>query len=305
MRPATALLRSSLLTLLVLLPATLRAQQSFTGHVVRVLDGDTLVVSRNGQELTVRLYGIDCPEGDQAFGQAASEFLKGRLAEGTSVSVLPHDRDSAGRTVGELFTAEGQNVAELLLRNGLAWWYHWYAPEQRLLGFLETEARARRLGLWADANPTPPWAFRTLPRETPAASPPPSGIETKITIRETPAPPVPAVQASQKVFILGEGGRFHLANCRALTRGKPAREVALAEALALGNTACPVCHPLSPATSVLKTTPTGKASGVVYVTTAGRKYHREGCRELDARTKPISRALAEVQGYTACPRCRP
>jgi endonuclease YncB( thermonuclease family) len=304
---ATRAIRSSLLLLLLLLPGALLAQQSFSGRVVRVIDGDTLVVNRNGQDVTVRLYGIDCPEGDQAFGQAATEFLKGKLPEGSPVSVTAHDRDASGRTVAEVFTADGQSTGELLVRSGLAWWYHWYAPEQRILGFLETEARAKRLGLWADASPTPPWSYRTLPHETPAVTPPPPGIETRIMIRETPPPSAAAGSAQQKVFLDPDGERFHLRSCRTLSRSKTVVEMTVQEALARGKTACPVCHPLAPAAVEQKAVrpAAGKASGVVFITSTGRKYHREGCRELDASKKPITRGLAEVQGYTPCSKCKP
>ena len=48
---------------------------------------------------------------------------------------------------------------------GLAWWYRKYAKEQTLgdqalYEAAEAEARARRVGLWADREPMPPWEFR-------------------------------------------------------------------------------------------------------------------------------------------------
>ena len=48
---------------------------------------------------------------------------------------------------------------------GLAWWYRQYAreklPEDRQrYEFAETEARAKKAGLWAEKEPMPPWEFR-------------------------------------------------------------------------------------------------------------------------------------------------
>jgi len=40
----------------------------FSGHVVGVLDGDTIEVLHNTHPERVRLSGIDCPENGQAFG---------------------------------------------------------------------------------------------------------------------------------------------------------------------------------------------------------------------------------------------
>jgi endonuclease YncB( thermonuclease family) len=48
---------------------------------------------------------------------------------------------------------------------GLAWWYRKYSNEQSAQDrgayeFSEQEARAKRAGLWADADPVPPWDWR-------------------------------------------------------------------------------------------------------------------------------------------------
>lgn len=53
---------------------------------------------------------------------------------------------------------------------GLAWWYRKYASEQSAedaaaYELSETEARARRVGLWRDAEPVPPWEWRKGVRE--------------------------------------------------------------------------------------------------------------------------------------------
>jgi len=41
-----------------------------------------------------------------------------------------------------------------------AWWYRPYAPKETILAQLEAEARTAKRGLWADAHPIPPWAWR-------------------------------------------------------------------------------------------------------------------------------------------------
>ncbi|MCY1244272.1 hypothetical protein D9M72_573370 [compost metagenome] len=48
---------------------------------------------------------------------------------------------------------------------GMAWWYRDYAREQTLQArgqyeLAEAEAKAKRVGLWRDADPVPPWAWR-------------------------------------------------------------------------------------------------------------------------------------------------
>jgi hypothetical protein len=43
----------------------------------------------------------------------------------------------------------------------------------------------------------------------------------------------------------------------------------------------------------------------VYITRAGKKYHRDGCRYFASSKIPISLNDAKVKGYTACKVCPP
>src|SRR5579859_1316826 len=43
----------------------------------------------------------------------------------------------------------------------------------------------------------------------------------------------------------------------------------------------------------------------VYVTRTGKKYHRDGCRHLNASKIRISLKHAKAKGYTACKVCHP
>ena len=47
---------------------------AWSGKLTNVADGDTITVLHDGQEERIRFYGIDCPEGDQNFGQQAKAF---------------------------------------------------------------------------------------------------------------------------------------------------------------------------------------------------------------------------------------
>src|SRR5262249_19545990 len=46
------------------------------------------------------------------------------------------------------------------IREGMAWWYRDYAPEDAELARLEAAAKAERRALWDRPNPTPPWKRR-------------------------------------------------------------------------------------------------------------------------------------------------
>ncbi|EQA8868624.1 thermonuclease family protein [Citrobacter braakii] len=66
------------LFLLILAPSV---QASLTGRVVRVIDGDTVVVlAAPATEVRIRLSGIDAPEKGQPFGQRARQYFSSRVA---------------------------------------------------------------------------------------------------------------------------------------------------------------------------------------------------------------------------------
>jgi micrococcal nuclease len=126
--------------------------------VVGVKDGDTFELLRNGQTLTVRLFGVDTPEKNQAYGQRSKQFASD-LAFGKTVRLIEHNKDRYGRTVGTIMLPDGRNLNEELVREGYAWHYKAYSNDTRLAN-LEADARRFKRGLWQDPNPTPPWEFR-------------------------------------------------------------------------------------------------------------------------------------------------
>lgn len=143
--------------ILLLLPS-LGCATSFTGKVVKVSDGDTIEVMREGRAEKIRLAGIDCPEKKQAFGQAAKRFTID-LAAQRIVTVKVETTDRYGRTVGEVILPNGRSLNRELVRAGYAWWYRKYSSDTSI-GLLESEARAARRGLWADPNHVSPWDWR-------------------------------------------------------------------------------------------------------------------------------------------------
>jgi len=56
------------------------------------------------------------------------------------------------------------------IETGMAWWYRKYAREQAQgdaadYDRAETQARSRRIGLWSEPNPVPPWDWRRAVRQ--------------------------------------------------------------------------------------------------------------------------------------------
>ena len=134
---------------------------AWEGKVVKVIDGDSLKVQKNGELVEVRLYGIDTPEYKQAFSNKAKQFTK-RMAYGKLVRIEKKDIDRYGRVVGLVMIREKLLNSELV-REGLAWYYPRYCLSQPVCNELqefERLARKERRGLWRDTNPTAPWDWK-------------------------------------------------------------------------------------------------------------------------------------------------
>jgi endonuclease YncB( thermonuclease family) len=152
------------LILALLITHCLVQADTLTGRVVRVTDGDTIVVldSANNQH-KIRLTGIDAPERKQAFGTKSKEHLSDSVA-GKFVVVEYDKHDRYERILGKvLLNDRDMNLEQV--RAGLAWHYKKYQKEQtpsdrELYSISETEARDAGRSLWHEPEPVPPWEYR-------------------------------------------------------------------------------------------------------------------------------------------------
>ena len=135
-----------------------KVKETYVARVVAVKDGDTVtVLDSQNQERTIRLAGIDAPEKKQAFGQAAKQELSDWVFN-KIITVRKVGSDRYRREIAFL-DVDGNDVNASLVWAGYAWEYKQYSKSQDLGGY-QADAKAKRRGLWADANPTPPWKFR-------------------------------------------------------------------------------------------------------------------------------------------------
>ncbi len=158
---AYATLISLTLCLTLCLTTTSWAGRSWWGQVVRVIDGDSLIVQTEaGQDVKIRLAQIDAPEFDQPFGKTVTDSLRA-LIMGRMVLGTPQTKDRNGRTVAMVYSVDGLSLNWHLIERGHAWWYRKYAPDCIICEHSESKARIRKLGLWkSDRRPIPPWEWR-------------------------------------------------------------------------------------------------------------------------------------------------
>ncbi|HDH06494.1 MAG TPA: hypothetical protein ENH01_12460 [Nitrospirae bacterium] len=153
-------------------------------------DGDSFLVDADGKLLHVRLYYVDCPETSTSFksdarrvreqtryfglsdtartihfGNKAKTFVEGILANPFTLHTAfanAMGRSSKGRVYAFITTSNGNDLASLLVKNGVA--------RTRGIGRktpngitrnemverlrdLETSAMLKRIGIWSESNP--------------------------------------------------------------------------------------------------------------------------------------------------------
>ncbi len=130
-------------------------------RVVKVIDGDTVVIDYGGIDETVRMIGVDTPETVhpskpvQCFGMEASkktkEWLEGREVY-LVVDASQGERDKYGRLLGYIFRDDGLFINQSLISEGFAYEYTYNLPYKYQSEFQAAEdtARIEKHGLWAD-----------------------------------------------------------------------------------------------------------------------------------------------------------
>ena len=247
--------------LLILAPIVSAAQEKeppkeFAGRCVGVTDGDTIaVLNPEKKMITVRLFGIDCPEKRQPFGKNAKKFASSAVF-GKVVTVKVTDTDRYGLKIGTVILEDGTNLNHKLVKEGLAWWYRKYAPNDKDLEKFEREANAARKGLWSDDNSVAPWEWRKKDKAehvagAKARAKARRAAEEKLKIevgkrrakqREVTRKPKKTATNSrgETVYVTRTGKKYHRGSCRYLKKSKI--KITLSEAKKRYQP-CKVCKP--------------------------------------------------------------
>lgn len=128
------LLRASILALLLLLAAPAWGEEV---TLIRVVDGDSLVVEMRGLRMRVRMAGIDAPEYNQPGGTEAKEFVKKWCGpKGSTLDLEIHTTayDRYDRLLAWVWRGD-ELLQELLVKSGLAEIY-WLPKKDRHYGRL-------------------------------------------------------------------------------------------------------------------------------------------------------------------------
>ena len=160
LRPTFARL---LLPLAVLLTTPAAAVRRFEAQVVRVKDGDSLVVERKDvkRQAEIRMAGIDAPELAQPWGATARTAMR-QLVMGMTVVIEVTDKDRYGRLVGRVFQGRTY-VNAAMTRSGNAWAFDRYLADDEIRKGQEEAQQAKR-GIWSlpPEKRLPPATWRKL-----------------------------------------------------------------------------------------------------------------------------------------------
>ena len=129
-----------------------------SGKVIRVSDGDTILLQSGSQRIKVRMYGIDAPELKQNYGEDSKNYLEKRILN-KNVDVKVINEDKYGRKVGKVFY-KNKDINLEMIKTGNAWFYEYHAKKEKEYRKASKSAQEQKLGLWKDKNPQNPRNFR-------------------------------------------------------------------------------------------------------------------------------------------------
>ena len=89
----------------------------FQGRVTRIVDGDTFWIS--GQDVRIRVWGLDAPETSDPDGAAATAAMT-RLVSDQVLQCRQRDIDRFGRIVGQCFLPDGRDITREMINSGTA-----------------------------------------------------------------------------------------------------------------------------------------------------------------------------------------
>ena len=152
---------------LVIILLIISPELTFGGQyqVVRVVDGDTIVIRYNGKYEKVRLLCVDTPESvhpdkkqNIPMGKVASRYTQKKLI-GKYVNLefeIKKLRGNYGRLLAYVFV-DGKNLNLDLVRQGLSPYYTKYGKSEKYdaeFRAAEKQARKEELNIWGDPELT-------------------------------------------------------------------------------------------------------------------------------------------------------
>jgi endonuclease YncB( thermonuclease family) len=123
-------------------------------YVIKVYDGDTILVDKMGKKYKIRLVGIDAPEDDQPFSDKATKYLT-NLCLNHTADIESYGTDRYRRTLGVVILFNTTDAGLKMIEAGLAEVYRGRPPkglDLRPYKEAEHKARKNKLGMWGQGG---------------------------------------------------------------------------------------------------------------------------------------------------------
>jgi endonuclease YncB( thermonuclease family) len=286
------------------------------GKIINVHDGDTVtVLDKDNKKFHIRLQGIDAPELKQKYGSESQANLS-RMVMGKQVTIVWTKTDKYRRTVGTIML-DGKDMNIEQVKAGLAWHFKKYAEEQEpkdrvTYAKAEEEARAAKLGLWQDPNPTPPGDYRVEVKVARWGPPPPEGTvignKQSKKYHRPDCPGYRDMAEKNRVFFKSveeaeAAGYKRAGNCPPESETSSAKAATVASTPQIRPQTEKTLAPISPigATAIA-------AAGAIIGNKNSKIYHRPNCPGYNSvseknQVKFKSVEEAEAAGYRAAKNC--
>lgn len=146
------------------------SSESYNTTLIDVIDGDTIDITVNGRNETVRFLGVDTPETHaentpqefglennsinraclRSYGEKAANFVERNLDNTIEIRTDSEAdrRGSYGRLLGYIYSGN-ESVNSMLLEEGLARMYDSSFSKREEYRMLEKEAREEEIGVWS------------------------------------------------------------------------------------------------------------------------------------------------------------
>lgn len=132
---------------------------SASGHAAKVLEvhsGDSLTLQEGSRAIRLTLANVDAPELDQPYGKISRKTLE-NLCKGKEASYRKQGKSTDGKILASI-VCDGTDVERAQLRKGMAW----VRPRPDIdaaYTLIQDFVWRDKIGLWADADPVPPWEW--------------------------------------------------------------------------------------------------------------------------------------------------
>jgi micrococcal nuclease len=140
----------------ILIGLLLVSASAHGAEVIEVHSGDTLTLVEHERTLTIHLASVDAPELDQPYGKESRKSLE-ELCKGKKASFQRQGTSPKGELRAAVI-CNGTDAGRAQLKRGLAW-VRPHPDVDAAFTAIQDFVWRDKIGLWADADPVPPWEW--------------------------------------------------------------------------------------------------------------------------------------------------